>query len=70
MARNIQINFLPKSNPDVQGYDIAGKSLPAMNVGFSEGNPPRLLSARGIALGLTGDATYNAQIILIRPGEL
>jgi len=33
MARNIQINFLPKSNPDVPGYDIAGKSLPAMNVG-------------------------------------
>lgn len=165
MARNIQMNFLPKSNPDVQGYDIAGKSLPAMNVGgdyydfirlddhllaiglgdvsgnglaaslvmanlqatirsqalsgsdpahclerankllyrstdartfvslfygildtrnnsfvyanagqdmpilFSEGNPPRLLSASGIALGLTEDATYNAQIVSIRPGD-
>ncbi len=33
MARNIQINFLPKSNPDVPGYDIAGKSMPAMIVG-------------------------------------
>jgi PAS domain S-box-containing protein len=33
MARNIQMNFLPKSNPDVAGYDIAGKSIQALNVG-------------------------------------
>ena len=33
MARNIQMNFLPKSNPEVSGYDIAGKSIPALNVG-------------------------------------
>ncbi|MBN2572060.1 MAG: SpoIIE family protein phosphatase, partial [Ignavibacteriales bacterium] len=33
MARNIQMNFLPKSNPEVVGYDIAGKSIPALNVG-------------------------------------
>ncbi len=33
MARDIQMNFLPKSNPNVPGYDIAGKSIPAMNVG-------------------------------------
>jgi sigma-B regulation protein RsbU (phosphoserine phosphatase) len=32
-ARNIQMNFLPKSNPEIPGYDIAGKSLPALNVG-------------------------------------
>jgi sigma-B regulation protein RsbU (phosphoserine phosphatase) len=33
MARNIQINLLPKSNPNIDGYDIAGKSIPALNVG-------------------------------------
>ncbi len=33
MARNIQVNLLPQSNPDVAGYDIAGMSIPALNVG-------------------------------------
>jgi PAS domain S-box-containing protein len=33
MARNIQLNFLPKGVPDVDGYEIAGKSIPALNVG-------------------------------------
>jgi len=33
MARNIQMNLLPKSNPDVPGYDIVGKNMPALNVG-------------------------------------
>ncbi|MBN1639182.1 MAG: PAS domain S-box protein [Ignavibacteriales bacterium] len=33
MARKIQMNFLPKSNPEVAGYDIAGSSIPALNVG-------------------------------------
>jgi PAS domain S-box-containing protein len=33
MARNIQMNLLPKSNPDLLGYDIAGKNIPALNVG-------------------------------------
>ena len=33
MARNIQINLLPKSNPEIDGYDIAGLSIPALNVG-------------------------------------
>lgn len=33
MARNIQLNFLPKGVPDVPGYEIAGKSIPALNVG-------------------------------------
>ena len=166
MARNIQINFLPKSDPNVRGYDIAGRSLPAMNVGgdyydfirlddhqlaiglgdvsgnglaaslvmanlqatirsqalsgsdpahclerankllfdstdartfvslfytildtrnnslfyanagqdmpilFSETNPPRLFTARGIALGLTEDASYAAQIVSMHPGDV
>jgi sigma-B regulation protein RsbU (phosphoserine phosphatase) len=47
-------------------YANAGQDMPIL---FSEGNPPRLLSSRGIALGLTGDATYDAQIVSIRPGD-
>ena len=166
MARNIQMNFLPKADPVIEGYDIAGKSIPAMNVGgdyfdfirlndhqialglgdvsgnglaaslvmanlqatirsqalsgsdpahclerankllfsstdsrtfvtlfysildtqnhsimyanagqdlpllFSSANPTRSLTARGIALGLTHTASYDAQIISIRPGDL
>jgi len=33
LAREIQITLLPKSDPAVPGYDIAGKSIPAMSVG-------------------------------------
>lgn len=33
MAKNIQLNFLPKNNPDLINYDIAGKNIPALNVG-------------------------------------
>lgn len=33
MAKNIQMNFLPKCNPVIEGYDIAGRSIPALNVG-------------------------------------
>jgi PAS domain S-box-containing protein len=33
MARNIQLNFLPASNPRLPGFEIAGKSIPALNVG-------------------------------------
>jgi PAS domain S-box-containing protein len=32
-ARNIQINLLPKYNPQIEGYDIAGMSMPASDVG-------------------------------------
>jgi PAS domain S-box-containing protein len=32
-ARSIQINLLPKSNPQLDKYDIAGKSIPAFEVG-------------------------------------
>jgi len=33
LAREIQINLLPKSNPDIPGYNIAGRSIPALSVG-------------------------------------
>lgn len=33
IARNVQMSLLPKSNPDIEGYDIAGICLPAMEVG-------------------------------------
>lgn len=32
-ATDIQLNLLPKSNPRIEGYDIAGKSMPAKEVG-------------------------------------
>ena len=33
MARNIQANLLPKTHPSIPGYDIAGTSVSAANVG-------------------------------------
>ncbi len=33
LAYDVQVNLLPKSNPDIQGYQIAGKSIPAKDVG-------------------------------------
>jgi serine phosphatase RsbU (regulator of sigma subunit) len=33
MARDIQMRLLPKAPPTVVGFDIAGKSVPAQNVG-------------------------------------
>ncbi|MFQ5510939.1 MAG: PP2C family protein-serine/threonine phosphatase [Candidatus Krumholzibacteriia bacterium] len=33
LAYEIQSNLLPKSAPDIAGYDIAGKSIPAQTVG-------------------------------------
>lgn len=57
MARNIQMNFLPKSNPEIPGYDIAGKSLPAMNVGGDYFDFIRL-DDHQLAIGL-GDVSGN-----------
>jgi PAS domain S-box-containing protein len=57
MARNIQMNFLPKSNPAVPGYDIAGKSIPAMNVGGDYYDFIFLDNSR-LAIGL-GDVSGN-----------
>lgn len=55
MARNIQMNLLPKSNPNVPGYDIAGKSIPALNVGGDYYDFIRLDDHR-LAIGL-GDVS-------------
>ena len=33
IARNIQSNFLPRSNPDMEGLDVASLCVPAMEVG-------------------------------------
>jgi sigma-B regulation protein RsbU (phosphoserine phosphatase) len=54
-ARNIQINFLPKSNPVVQGYEIEGRSVPALNVGGDYYDFIRLDEHR-LAIGL-GDVS-------------
>lgn len=33
LAYDIQVNLLPKEQPDVEGYQIAGRSIPAKDVG-------------------------------------
>lgn len=55
MARDIQMNLLPKSNPELPGYDIAGKSIPALNVGGDYYDFIRL-NAHQLAIGL-GDVS-------------
>jgi PAS domain S-box-containing protein len=55
MARNIQTNLLPKGHPEIQGYDIAGKNVPALNVGGDYYDFIRLDENR-IAIGL-GDVS-------------
>jgi PAS domain S-box-containing protein len=55
MARNIQTNLLPKSNPEIAGYDLAGKNISAQNVGGDYYDFIRLDEYR-IAIGL-GDVS-------------
>ncbi len=55
MARNIQVNLLPNSNPEIDGYDIAGMSIPALNVGGDYYDFIRLDDHR-LAIGL-GDVS-------------
>jgi len=55
MARDIQINLLPKTNPEISGYDIAGTNLPALNVGGDYYDFIRLDDHR-LAIGL-GDVS-------------
>ncbi|MFH2036814.1 MAG: SpoIIE family protein phosphatase [Candidatus Zixiibacteriota bacterium] len=33
VARNIQLSFIPKNNPTIKGYDIAGVNIPSGEVG-------------------------------------
>jgi membrane protease YdiL (CAAX protease family) len=52
IARNVQIGLLPKTNPEIQGFDISGTCLPAKEVGgdyfdFVTLGPKKL----GIAIG-------------------
>ncbi len=54
-ARSIQMNFLPDSDPVIPGYAIAGKSIPALNVGGDYYDFIRLDDHR-IAIGL-GDVS-------------
>jgi PAS domain S-box-containing protein len=54
-AREIQMNFLPESNPVIPGYSIAGRSIPAANVGGDYYDFIRLDDHR-IAIGL-GDVS-------------
>ena len=55
MARNIQTNLLPKSNPEIPGYDLAGRNISALNVGGDYFDFIRLDDHR-LAIGL-GDVS-------------
>lgn len=63
VAYDIQVNLLPREDPQIEGYDIAGKSIPARKVGgdyydFIEINDHRLafclgdISGKGIPASL------------------
>ncbi len=54
-AREIQMNFLPDSDPVIAGYSIAGRSIPALNVGGDYYDFIRLDDHR-LAIGL-GDVS-------------
>ena len=52
LASRIQMDLLPKSVPDVKGYDLAGTSIPAQMVGGDYFDFIRLEGGRmGVALG-------------------
>ena len=55
MAKHIQLQFLPEKDPEIQGYDISGKSIPALNVGGDYYDFIRLDENR-LALGI-GDVS-------------
>ncbi|HCA80630.1 MAG TPA: hypothetical protein DEP53_12955 [Bacteroidetes bacterium] len=55
MARNIQINLLPKTGPGIPGYDLAGRNIPALNVGGDYFDFIRL-DERRVAIGV-GDVS-------------
>lgn len=52
IARTVQLSLLPKENPHVEGYDIAGICLPALEVGGDYYDFVQLGNGRiGIAIG-------------------
>ena len=56
MAREIQVNLLPKAPPQVSGYDISAKSIPAREVGgdffdFIERSNDKLIFCLGDGTG-------------------
>jgi hypothetical protein len=52
IARNVQMSLLPKANPQVAGYDIAGSCIPALEVGGDYYDFVNLAGGKiGIAIG-------------------
>ncbi len=71
-ARRLQVSLMPDADPRVEGYDIAGKCLPASHVGgdFFQYFP---LSGRRLALGLadvTGHGMEAAIPVVLFSGML
>ena len=72
IARRVQMSFLPKHNPTVEGLDIAAQCIPAQEVGgdyfdFIELGPGKL----GIAIGdVSGKGTQAAFFMTLAKGFL
>ena len=65
MARNIQTNLLPKTKPVLPGYDISGRSIPALNVGGDYFDFIRLDSHRlAVCLGDVSGKGLGAALVM------
>ena len=52
IARNVQLSLLPKEDPQIEGFDIAGTCIPALEVGGDYYDFVRLSDGKlGIAIG-------------------
>jgi len=65
MARDIQQKLLPQSNPSIPGYDIAGKNVPAFNVGGDYFDFINLENHKiAIALGDVSGKGFTASLVM------
>ena len=68
IARNIQLESLPQTTPQIEGLDVAGTSIPAMEVGgdyydFLNGSPDKITVVVGDVSGKgTSAALYMSKI--------
>jgi serine phosphatase RsbU (regulator of sigma subunit) len=72
IARDVQMSFLPKSNPDFKGLDIAAKCYPALEVGGDYYDFVRLSDNKiGIIIGdVSGKGTQAAFYMTLTKGFL
>lgn len=72
IARDVQMSFLPKSNPDFKGLDIAAKCYPALEVGGDYYDFVRLSENKiGVIIGdVSGKGTQAAFYMTLTKGFL